>query len=144
MLIRPATLEDLAPVRRLLVENGLPPDGLEGQFGEAYAVAAEDGRVIGAAGVERYGRFGLLRSVVTTAERRGRGIGEALARDRLGWAERQGLETIFLLTTTTAGYFPRLGFVPVARESVPAEVRASGEFSSVCPSSAVAMRRVLR
>jgi len=81
--------------------------------------------------------------VVTAADRRGCGIGQALVRDRLGWAERAGLQAIYLLTTTAAGYFPKLGFVPVERAAVPAEIRASGEFSNVCPSSAVVMHRAL-
>ena len=59
------------------------------------------------------------------------------------WAEQAGLEAVYLLTTTAAGYFPKLGFVPVERAAVPEEIRASGEFSSVCPSSAVVMHRAL-
>jgi amino-acid N-acetyltransferase len=106
-------------------------------------VAVESGRLIGAAGVERYGSYGLLRSVVAAPDWRGRGIGEALVRDRLGWAERAGLEAVYLLTTTAMEYFPRLGFAAVERATAPAEIRASPEFSSVCPSSAVVMRRIL-
>jgi amino-acid N-acetyltransferase len=139
MEIRPARREDLDAVRSLLVEAALPADGLEDQFGSAYAVAVESRRLTGAAGLERYGEYGLLRSVVTAPDRRGRGIGEALVRDRLRWAGQEGLEAVYLLTTTAVGYFPRLGFIPVERETVPAEIRRSREFSSVCPSSAVVM-----
>ena len=140
MEIRTAVWEDLEAVRTLLADTALPQDGLEDQFGRSYAVALEPGRLIGAAGVERYGGYGLLRSVITAPDRRGRGIGEALVRNRLDWAAQEGLEAVYLLTTTAMGYFPRLGFIPVQRETVPAEIRASGEFSSVCPSSAVVMR----
>jgi amino-acid N-acetyltransferase len=143
MEIRAASLEDLEAVRSLVAEAALPQEGLEDQFGSGYGVAVESGRLVGAAGVERYGGYGLLRSVVTAVNRRGRGIGEALVRDRLAWAEQAGLEAVYLLTTTAAGYFPKLGFVPVERSAVPAEIRASGEFSSVCPSSAVVMHRAL-
>ena len=139
MQIRAANREDLETVRSLIAEAALPQDGLEDQFGSGYAVAVESGRLVGVAGVERYAACGLLRSVVTAADQRGRGIGEALVRDRLGWAERAGLESIYLLTTSAAGYFPKLGFAAVEREAVPAEIRASREFSSVCPSSAVVM-----
>ena len=44
-----------------------------------------------------------------------------------------------LLTNTAAGYFPRLGFAPVARDEVPAEVRGSLQFASVCPSTAAVL-----
>jgi amino-acid N-acetyltransferase len=140
MEIRAATHEDLSAVRGLITEAGLPPDGLEDQFGSGYAVAVEPDRLVGVAGVERYAAYGLLRSVVTAADRRGRGIGEALVRNRLGWAERAGLESVYLLTTTAAGFFPRLGFGVAERAAVPPEIRASREFSSACPSSAVVMR----
>jgi amino-acid N-acetyltransferase len=143
MEIRAASREDLEAVRSLVAEAALPQEGLEDQFGKGYAVAIESGRLVGAAGVERYGGYGLLRSVVAAADQRGRGIGEALVRDRLTWAEQAGLEAVYLLTTTAAGYFPKLGFVPVERAAVPAEIRASGEFSRVCPSSAVVMRLAL-
>jgi amino-acid N-acetyltransferase len=143
MEIRAATQNDLEGVRTLVLGAALPQEGLEDQFGSGYAVAIESGRLVGAAGVERYGGYGLLRSVVAAPDRRGRGIGEALVRDRLGWAEHEGLEAIYLLTTTAAGYFPRLGFAPVERATVPAEICASREFTSVCPTSAVVMRREL-
>jgi amino-acid N-acetyltransferase len=143
MEIREASREDLEAVRGLIAEAALPQEGLEDQFGSGYAVAVESGRLVGAAGVERYGRYGLLRSVVTAADRRRCGIGEALVRDRLGWAERAGLGSIYLLTTTAAGFFPRLGFAAVERTAVPLEIRTSREFSSVCPSTAVVMRRAL-
>jgi amino-acid N-acetyltransferase len=143
MEIRTASRDDLEAVRALVAAAALPEDGLEDQFGSGYAVAVESGRLIGAAGVERYGSYGLLRSVVAAPDWRGRGIGEALVRDRLGWAERAGLEAVYLLTTTAMEYFPRLGFAAVERATAPAEIRASPEFSSVCPSSAVVMRRIL-
>ena len=143
MEIRAANLEDLEAVRSLIIGAGLPQDGLEDQFGSGYAVAVESGRLVGVAAVERYASFGLLRSVVTSAEQRGRRIGEALVHDRLAWAERAGLRSIYLLTTTAAGYFPRLGFEVVERAAVPPEIRASPEFSTVCPSSAVVMRLAL-
>ena len=140
MQIRSATSDDLPVVSRLLEEAHLPLDGLEEQWGPGYAVAEDAGNVVGAAGIERYGRFGLLRSVVTAPQARGRGIADTLVRNRLAWAGTEGLEGVYLLTTTAAEYFPRLGFEPVERNSLPIEIRDSREFTSACPSSAVAMR----
>jgi len=144
MNIRPATSQDFEAVHHLLLEAGLPTEGLEDQFGPAYAVAVDGDRVIGAAGVERYGDSGLLRSLVTAPERRGEGIGLALSRDRLSWAAKEGIGNVYLLTTTAADWFPRLGFARVARRDLPAEIQGSREASGVCPSTAVAMRRPSR
>jgi amino-acid N-acetyltransferase len=137
--IRPAREQDRPQVEAMLVRAGLPADGLDAQFGEGFAVAEEDGRVAGAAGVEVYGTFGLLRSVVVDGAMRGRGLGVRLADDRVAWARRRGLDAVYLLTTTAAGFFPRLGFVRIARDDVPAEVRASPEFAALCPASAAVM-----
>jgi len=137
--IRPARAADHDEVEALLRRAELPPDGLDEQFGDAYAVAEAEGRIVGAAGMEVHGDAGLLRSVAVDAAWRGRGLGEALTRERLAWAEARGLADVYLLTNTAAGYFPRLGFTSVARERVPEAVRGSLQFSSICPSSAAVM-----
>lgn len=121
----------------LLSAAGLPLDGLADQFPDAYAVAGYAGVLAGAAGIERHGSDGLLRSVVVAPDWRGRGLGEALVRERLAWAKARGLGTVYLLTTTAPTYFPRLGFQPAERADVPAPVRAAREFAGACPASAV-------
>lgn len=136
-IIRPARETDLDAVLGLLTAAELPADGVQDHFPAAYAVAEVHGRVAGAAGLERYGEYGLLRSVVVDAAVRGTGLGDALVRERL----TQCSGDVFLLTTTAARWFPRYGFVPVAREAVPAAVRASVEFASACPASAAVFVR---
>jgi len=139
-VIRAAEASDLAGVRALLLEANLPPDGLEDQFGPRYAVAEAGGALVGAAGVEVHGVFGLLRSVVVAPALRGTGLGRALVADRLAWARRERLSAVFLLTTTAPDFFATLGFERTARESAPEEIRRSREFASVCPGSSVLMR----
>ena len=138
--IRPAAPGDADAVRALLAASALPVEGLDEQFGAQYAVAVSDaGEIVGAEGYEVYGPWGLLRSAAVDASWRGRGIGAALTRDRIAAARAQGLRGLYGLTTTAADYFPRLGFAIVGRDAVPAEVRASREFASICPSSATTL-----
>lgn len=113
------------------------PTALADQFGPNYVV--EDGA--GVAGIEKHGRYGLLRSVAVAPGARGKGVAQRLVRDRLEWAASEGLVAVYLLTTTAEAYFVKLGFERVAREDVPAEIRASREFASMCPASSVVMRR---
>lgn len=141
--IRSAQEQDLAVVQRLLSAAQLPTDGLDEQFGEAYAIAECDGRAIGAEGIEIYGDAGLLRSAVVDPDWRGKGVGDALTQDRLRWARERGLREVWLLTTTAADYFPRFGFERAERATAPEAMQRSREFAEACPASAVAMRRTL-
>lgn len=142
--IRPADGGDLAAVLELLRECDLPAADLGLQFGAQYVVAqTPQGSLIAVAGIEEYGRCGLLRSVAVAGPWRGLGLGEQLSRERLAWAQRNGLEEVFLLTTTAAGYWPRFGFQEVSRDSVPEALQASAEWRGACPASATVMRVAL-
>jgi amino-acid N-acetyltransferase len=138
--IRPAQPADLAAVRALLQAAELPLDGLDEQFSDGYAIAESEGVIVGAEGIETYADAGLLRSAVVDPRWRGRGVGDALTRDRLDWARSRGLREVYLLTTTAADYFPRHGFERVARHSAPPAVQRSREFAEACPDTAVTMR----
>lgn len=138
--IRSARPADLEAVEAALGAANLPLDGLRDQFGDAYAVAVSNGQVIGVEGIEVHGDDGLLRSAAVLDGWRGRGIGDALTRDRIEWARRRGLRSLYLLTTTASDWFPRFGFVPADRDSAPDAVRRSREFAEACPSSAHFMR----
>jgi arsenite methyltransferase len=134
--IRRATAADLAAAAALLAGAGLPVDGLEDQFEDGFVLAEANGEAVGVAGLEIYGAHALLRSVAVAEAWRGGGTGEALVRERLDYARRRGAGRVFLLTTTAADWFRRLGFTAIARDDVPAGVRRSPEFAGVCPSTA--------
>ncbi len=135
-ILRAAAEADFPVIERLLAEAGLPVEGLPSQFPPGYQVAESAGRVVGAAGVEVYGKDGLLRSVVVDAAWRGQGIGRALVAERLEGARTRGLRSVYLLTTDAASYFTRFGFKPVKREDVPAELTECAEFAHACPVTA--------
>jgi amino-acid N-acetyltransferase len=137
--LRPAEAADYQSVADLLRDAGLPCEGMQEQFGEGYAVADQDGEIVGAGGLEVYGNYGLLRSVVVRPPWRGRGLGEALVDDRLRWSARRGLKAVYLLTTTVPEFFQHIGFTAMERSEVPAEIQSSKEFSEVCPVTAIAM-----
>jgi amino-acid N-acetyltransferase len=137
--IRSAAAADLNAVESALRDSDLPLDGLHDQFGDGYAIAESNGRVIGVEGIEIHGNDGLLRSAAVVSDWRGKGVGDALTRDRIEWAKRRGLRSLYLLTTTAGDYFPRFGFSVADRDSAPDAVRRSREFSEACPSSALFM-----
>ena len=137
--IRAATTRDLAAIKTLLERNKLPLAGLEGHIATTL-IAQRSARVVGCAALEVYGAAGLLRSVAVDQARRGAGLGHQLTQAALDLARARGLTSVYLLTTTAATFFPRFGFREVARDDVDPAVRASIEFTTACPASAVAMR----
>jgi amino-acid N-acetyltransferase len=140
LTLRWAGHPDREAVTALLCDLGLPTQGVA-EWLEQFRVAEHDGRVVGVAGLERYGDGGLLRSVAVAPEWRGSGVGRALVDLVLEDAGDAGIRDVYLLTTSAEHYFPRLGFASIDREMVPAAVRVSAEFTGACPDSAVVMRR---
>ena len=137
--IRATRPDDLGRVELALREAELPLNGLTDQFGDGYAVAEVNGELIGVEGIEVYGSDGLLRSAAVVSAWRGKGVGDALTRDRIEWARRRGLKSLYLLTMTAGDYWPRFGFVRADRNVAPAAMQKSPEFTDACPSSALFM-----
>jgi amino-acid N-acetyltransferase len=141
-VLRAASAGDYDQVVRLLRAADLPTAGLQPSLPD-FLVAEENGRVVGAVGLEVYGEAALLRSAVVDDARRGSGVGSDLVAELLVRAGRRGVREIYLLTTTAEHYFPRFGFTRVGRDAVAPALRASEEFGGACPESAVTMRKFL-
>lgn len=140
MKIRDAASRDLQAVESLLSANNLPLDGVKESF-TSFVVAEDKDEIAGAIGLEKFGAVALLRSAVVSPRHRGTGVGRQLVEHLLERAESEGIEELFLLTTTAEKYFPRFRFAPTTRSAVPAAVKASAEFQGACPDSAVVMTR---
>jgi amino-acid N-acetyltransferase len=129
-------------ITSLLERCHLPLAGVADHL-ETMLVAKDGDRIVGTAGLELYADGALLRSVAVDPSEQGRGLGQALTDAALRLADAQGRGAVFLLTTTAERFFPKFGFEIVTRDEVPASVRASVEFQSACPASAIVMRRRL-
>ena len=140
--VRPARPADLAAVEELLVASNLPLVGVREHLGD-FVVAEADGQIVGMAGLEICCNDALLRSVAVRPEWRSKGVGRAVVTRAVADAESRGLRALYLLTTTAEHYFPSFGFRKIARDEVPADVRATQEFTSACPASATVMERRL-
>ncbi|GAB4463711.1 MAG: hypothetical protein Kow0031_41600 [Anaerolineae bacterium] len=136
--ITPATPADSPAIERLLRQADLPADDFAAHLPHFW-VARHNGAVVAAIGLEPYGDVGLLRSLVVAAEWRGQGLAARLCRQMFDTAAGLGIERLYLLTTTAADYFPRLGFRVVERDSAPPALQTTTEFASLCPASAVCM-----
>jgi amino-acid N-acetyltransferase len=143
MGVERAVPSDMPAVEALLAAAGLPLEGVAEAF-ETGLVAREGAEIVGAAAVEPYGRAGLLRSVVVAEVRQGTGVGRELVGAAEALARDEGIEELYLLTETAADWFPGLGYEVVDREQARAAVGESIEFTMVCATTGVPMRRRLR
>jgi amino-acid N-acetyltransferase len=79
---------------------------------------------------------------VVPGQRR-RGIGRELVRRAEAHARGLGVHALYLLTTTADRFFAVSGYRAVSRDSAPATVRGTAEFSALCPSTSVCMMKRL-
>jgi amino-acid N-acetyltransferase len=138
MHIAEATPPMRADIIALLQSQQLPVEDLPLQLND-FLVAQEEGKLIGLIGLEQYGEFGLLRSMVVHPDFRNQQIAASLVQTLEQRATAAGIKALYLLTETAAPYFTKKGFATVQRTDVPDAVKASTEFSHVCPVSATVM-----
>ena len=140
--LRPAHAADLPRVERLLVDSGLPVNGVRESLDD-FVVAESGADLVGVAGLEICCDDALLRSVAVAPAWRSRGLGRQLVTHAIAAAESRGLRALYLLTTTAEHYFPSFGFAKIDRAGVPQAVRETEEFTTACPASATVMTREL-
>lgn len=132
-----------AAIGDLLRSADLPADALGRHKTTTVWTATVNGQIQGAAALEQYECYGLLRSVVVAEPHRGQGWARLLTEKALSAARKADLVAVYLLTETAADYFFGLGFVAIRRRAVPPVVRQSTEFAELCPDTAIAMVREL-
>jgi amino-acid N-acetyltransferase len=135
----PAAPDDLPAVRDLLERCGLPTGDLSQDHLQHVFVCRAQGSLVGVVGLELLGEVGLLRSLAVAPEFRRRRLAHNLWARAHAHACDHGIRQLYLLTTTAAALFARWGFRAVARDVVPEGVRATPEYSSLCPSTAAIM-----
>ena len=138
MIVRAAQPSDVEPAQRLLQACGLPLGGFPEDL-EAIVVATSERELLGVAGLEVHGAYGLLRSVAVVPEARGRGLADALCAKVEDRAAALGLQ-LFLLTETAERFFKHRGYEVLERRHAPDDISSSREFSELCPTSAVLMK----
>ena len=144
MKIRAARSDDLDAIKALLAENELPIADVDAAL-LVYFLVAEDagGKIVGSVGLERFGRTALLRSLVVARSARNERLGTMLLTHVELIARASDVSDLWLLTTTAAAFFRRLGYSDVDRSTASAGVQATTQSAELCPTSAVCMTKRL-
>lgn len=134
--------EKKSEVLRLLSLANLPTIDI-GENVELFSLEISE-NIIGTAGLEVIDNIGLLRSVSVLETQKGNGYGQLITENLEKYAKTQNIKELYLLTTTAKEFFEKkCNYEVIERINVPTEIQNSQQFASVCPSSAVVMKKVL-
>jgi amino-acid N-acetyltransferase len=141
MNIVPASQNNFSSAIELLKENNLPTEDINPAT-ELF-VLEENNCVLGTVAVEHNADTALLRSLAVSKDKRNNGLGEKLVsfiEERLA---KNGIQEIYLLTTTASEFFTKRGYEKMNRNDAAPFIKSTAEFSSLCSSSAIVMKKQL-
>lgn len=130
-------------VRALIRSCRLSAEGITDKMLRDFLLARKGREIIGAIGLEFCGPDALLRSLVAAEAHRGQGVAKLLAASVEKYARSRKAATLYLLTETAEGFFAGRGYKRIDRSQAPEKIRATTEFTRICPDSAVCMRKSL-
>ncbi len=119
----------------LLNSCDLPVIDISPEAPPAFLGIHMHGTLIAVAGMESYPPHGLLRSLAVLPKYRRIGYARLLIKHAERLAREQGIEALYLLTGKAEPFFLKRGYVPLARVEAPPAIRATSQFSLLCPSS---------
>lgn len=123
----------------LLQQQHLPVSDID-EDKVLYLLKADE-RTIGTVGLEIFEDCALLRSVSVLKQEQGKGYGKYINEEIEKYVKEAGISCLYLLTTTAKDFFNKQGYCVINREDAPASVQQTAEFTSLCPSSAVVMKK---
>lgn len=139
---QPAFPGDWNEIRNLLTANRLPVQGALNHLSN-FVVATDNGRVVGAIGLEIYGDIGLLRSLVVASNMRGRSIAKRLIKHMIERCREKQLSALYLLTGNADPLFEGYGFEKMPRADMPTKLYVSMELQGPSSTASTGMRLIL-
>ncbi|MHA1171196.1 MAG: arsenic resistance N-acetyltransferase ArsN2, partial [Candidatus Heimdallarchaeota archaeon] len=126
----------------LLKLVNLPIEGVEETIANFLLLIRQtdsEEELVGCVGLEVYGEYALLRSAAVHPDHQGKNYGKQLVLAIVAYAKLIGAKQLYLLTETAELFFEKMGFSKIERSQVPAIVKTSIEFESLCDESAIVM-----
>src|SRR5512146_1846462 len=103
-------VDRLAEIKHLLSACELPTSDISPSRPLLFYGCRSEGKLISIVGLEVYGPVALLRSLAVAPPYRNHGRGSSLVAFAETQAASLGVETLYLLTTTVAAFFSKLGY----------------------------------
>jgi amino-acid N-acetyltransferase len=140
----PFEAKDEAALCILLQAADLSAEDITPEMLEHFLVMRDAHGLAGCVGLEVLEEVGLLRSVAVDEAHRGLGLGKELVAAMEEHARSQGVQALYLLTTTAEAFFAGLGYRKLARDEAPGAIAGTSQFSELCPSSSCFMVKPLQ
>ncbi|HHW02720.1 MAG TPA: GNAT family N-acetyltransferase [Thermoanaerobacterales bacterium] len=134
--IRKALPTDISKVKEVLSKVNLSADI---DSIDNFMVMELDNNIIATAGLEIYQDVAILRSVAVLPEFQHQGLGDGLVRAMINYADRRKISKLFLFTQTARGFFEKIGFKLIQRETIDERCKTSQQYKSNCPVNAYVM-----
>lgn len=139
--IEPITALD--DILALLAASDLPLSDIDANQPPQFFGMRDEAGLVALVGLEHFGSVALLRSLAVAPSHRGLGLAAQLVAFIEQYAHAQGADRLFLLTTSAAVLFARLGYLPTARSTAPPAIQATAQFSGLCPASSAFLCKAL-
>lgn len=120
----------------------LPSDDIYTQGLQFFGIKRA-GKLVAMIGLEPYESVALLRSLAVLPDYRSLGLARRLVSFIENQAAEQGIEALYLLTTTASNFFKILNYQNVERSVTPLVIQQTAQFSALCPASASLLTKKL-
>ena len=132
----PLLIGERSVLAAALKTSKLPIEDIEAPGRLFFRFETVEGLPVGFGGLELHASEALMRSVVVLPPVRRQGIGAAIVASLELETQLHGCRNLWLITTSAAEFFDRLGYVRCDRAAVPSAISTTTEFAALCPASA--------
>jgi len=135
------TEKERQEVFSLLTQQNLPITDIKEDTLLYFLLDAD--KVMGTAGLDIFDDCAMLRSVSVVADARGKGYGKIMNEQIEKFAKESGISCMYLITHTAKDFFDRQGYCVIDRATAPDAIKQTEQFTGLCPSSAVVMKKTI-
>ena len=144
-IMGPGSVVDEVKIKQILAAGDLPYQDISPSQLQHFLIVKDDktSTLAGVVGLEQKDAVGLLRSLTVAKSYRRQGLAIQLVKKIEEYARSQKVATLYLLTLTAEDFFAKRGYQTADRKSAPPVLQETTEFKSLCPETAVCMKKHL-